>query len=608
MTGRGRRATFPDFPAEDAASDLATIAQMPDPRRFRVRVDGGGDLMVDLSSWSHPAFTAEIAPYLQEFVRRMGPTPIRRTIHCRVLDVQRFWRFMDETATTLGRIDDITVDVVDSYENWLEQNTPSQATVRRLISPFISLLRIAVEEQPDRFPHALATRLTWLSRGELVGSRPRNAYSGGEAGGLRQAASNQMAQATKRVLTGDLMPARRADIEACQVLHRYYDDVIGVLAREGWINTRNPVYWRLKGALWNRNLPGLPLEALHASLHLTYNDLIGFLVMLSLETGMEINCLKGLKADCLRNPSRGYVELEYRKRRARGSEWKRLRVRDGGSSTPGGIIRQAIRLTARARQYLGTDALWAFWNGHRLSDSAKIRASNVSIFVRSHRLVRDDGHPLHLELSRLRKTQKAERYLRTQGQLEDFAVGHTVAVAARHYADIPALRHIHERTIAEGLQDAIDVALKPTLVPPAMEDAARANPDSVGLPGPADQVGGLLDGEQDVWLASCGNFHTSPFGKQGEACPTPFWGCLECANAVITVRKLPALIAFDAFMADQRTVLDETSWAARFGRAHRRIVEQILPEFPPQAVAEARAIAEAAGPGLIYLPPEARAS
>lgn len=85
MTGRGRRATFPDLPVEDAASDLATIAQMPDPRRFRVRVDGGDDLMVDLSSWSHPAFTAAIAPYLQEFVRRMGPTPIRRTIHCRVL-------------------------------------------------------------------------------------------------------------------------------------------------------------------------------------------------------------------------------------------------------------------------------------------------------------------------------------------------------------------------------------------------------------------------------------------------------------------------------------------------------------------------------------------
>jgi hypothetical protein len=108
-------------------------------------------------------------------------------------------------------------------------------------------------------------------------------------------------------------------------------------------------------------------------------------------------------------------------------------------------------------------------------------------------------------------------------------------------------------------------------------------------------------------LASCGGFHASPFGASGEPCPTPFWGCLECANAVITARKLPALIAFDTFMTGQRAAMDADTWAARFGRPHRRIVEQILPAFPPQIVAEARAAAEAES-GLLYLPPEAYAS
>ena len=50
-------------------------------------------------------------------------------------------------------------------------------------------------------------------------------------------------------------------------------------------------------------------------------DLAAFLVLLSLETGMEMECLIRLKADCLRNPTKGYVEIEYHKRRARGSEW-----------------------------------------------------------------------------------------------------------------------------------------------------------------------------------------------------------------------------------------------------------------------------------------------
>jgi len=607
MSGRGRRVTFPDVHAQGAAADLARIVQTSDPRRFRVRVDGGGQLMVDLSSWPLPAFSAAIAPLLQELIRQMGPAPVRRTVYCKVLDLRRFWRFLDDTATAIGNIDDITVELIDRYENWLEQNTPSQAALRRLISPLIALLRLAVELTPNRLPQSLVNRLNWLGRGEFASSRPRNAYSTGVTAALRAAARRQIAEAAKGVLTGDAVPARRADIEACPSLHPYHDAVIDVLVREGWIGTRNPVFWRFKAALWNRKLPGLPLEALHGSLHLTRIDLVGFLVLLSLETGMEIECLKSLKADCLRNPSRGYIEIEYRKRRARGAQWKRLRVRDGGSSTPGGIIRQAIRLTARARQHLGTDALWAWWNGYGLS-GPKIGPRSVRAFVARHELVGDDGHPLHLELSRLRKTQKAERYLRTQGQLDDFAVGHTAAVAARHYANIPALRHVHERTIADALQDALESALKLTLLPPVMEEAARVRPEAAGLPVSAHQIPALLDGEQDVWLASCGDFHASPFGRPGEACPTPFWGCLDCANAVITARKLPALIAFDAFMIEQRAAMDADTWSARFGRAHRRIVEQILPEFPPPVVAEARVAAADAGPGLLYLPPEAHAS
>jgi len=81
----------------------------------------------------------------------------------------------------------------------------------------------------------------------------------------------------------------------------------------------------------------------------------------------------------------------------------------------------------------------------------------------------------------------------------------------------------------------------------------------------------LLSGEQDVWLASCSGFYSSPFAKSGEACPVPFWGCLECRNGVITSRKLPALMAFLDFVVDQRKVMTKADWQAKFGLAHRRI-------------------------------------
>jgi hypothetical protein len=87
----------------------------------------------------------------------------------------------------------------------------------------------------------------------------------------------------------------------------------------------------------------------------------------------------------------------------------------------------------------------------------------------------------------------------------------------------------------------------------------------------------------------------------------PFWGCLDCSNAVITSRKLPSLIAFLSFMVAQRESLHAMDWAAKFGRAHRRIAEQILPAFPPAVVAAAHSIA-ASQPGLLCLPPEASAA
>ena len=134
----------------------------------------------------------------------------------------------------------------------------------------------------------------------------------------------------------------------------------------------------------------------------------------------------------------------------------------------------------------------------------------------------------------------------------------------------------------------------------------RKAPAKADLPVPPVEVIAFLDGAQDLWLASCGGFYASPFGTKGQPCPVPFWGCLDCGNAVITSRKLPALIAFLMFMVAQRETLQAADWAAKFGRAHRRIAEQILPAFPVAVVAAARTVAESQA-GLLHLPPEASA-
>jgi len=360
-----------------------------------------------------------------------------------------------------------------------------------------------------------------------------------------------------------------------------------------------------------RRLPSRPLIAAgasnHARFYLTIVDIIGFTILLSLSTGMEMECIFELKADCLGNRARGFVDIAYFKRRAHGTEWKRLRVRDGGLTTPGGLIRLAIRLTERGRKRTGSDRLWVWGSLTGLMQGVASRGLIGSYFVREHGLVDEHGASLRLELSRLRKTYKAKWYARTGGQLEDFARGHSVDVAADHYADIPALRPLHEAAVVAAIEDAMRATelAEPRIIDPVQEARIRAGGDGDECPAAlgTEDVGSALDGGQDVWLAGCANFHDSPFGRPGEACPSPFWACLECRNAVITARKLPALIAFETFMAEQREALSLADWEARFGRAWRRIREQILPAFPKAVVASARATAASAD-DLIYLPAE----
>jgi hypothetical protein len=181
-----------------------------------------------------------------------------------------------------------------------------------------------------------------------------------------------------------------------------------------------------------------------------------------------------------------------------------------------------------------------------------------------------------------------------------FAVGHTPEIAARHYADIPSLRPLHEATIADAFSEVV-AAAGPIVLSPDTESRWREGAES---PAQTDDLSKLLDGDQDVWLAACSGFHNSPFAQTGSPCSQPFWGCLECRNAVITARKLPAILAFLGFIEDERAGLSAFDWSIKFGRAHARITQQILPAFSEDLIALARS--EAAREAL-YLPPEVRA-
>jgi hypothetical protein len=587
-----RRASFPEHVPDPGPAAASAIAA----RRFEVTL-AGRTATIDLTRLpGRVSLARSFAQALWQACQVGGPAGTVRTATSLVEAVHRFWRFLDATGSPVQALAEMRVATIEGFDAWMDESGLHPNNRLHLMGDVVVLLRLAAAGEPSRLSGEVSRRLFYVSTRPGVPPRPRDAYSDHVTAAMKAAARADVAVIIQRLRVA---PAKKCETR----IDRLEVAVFAEIDRAGFFAATGSHFRQLYAARQHAGLSNDGLsDRMHGSRHLLLDDLLALFVLLSLETGLEIEAIKALRADCLKNSSKGYVEIEYCKRRARHAEWKRLRVRDGSSGTPGGLLRLVFQWTAAARRHLGSEQLFTYFCRARLTDIVLPMQSARKIWVNRHGLRGDDGKTLGLCLSRLRKTHKAAWYRQTGGQLRRFAVGHTIEVAANHYGDIPALRPIHEATIAKAMMDAVEDALLPTVLTP---EALALPPGLQGLPEDMATDGHLgLTSEQDVWLASCSGFYSSPFAVLGEACPVPFWGCLECRNGVITARKLPALLAFLDFVVGQRKVLSEVDWQAKFGRAHHRIAAQILPQFSKTDLETARSLA-VAQPAQIYLPPEA---
>ena len=573
----------------------------PDPvlgLRFVIEARHGGTVLVDMTNLDPRPLAIAFASALRRSAALGGPIGAASVIKQYVNSYRRFFTWLSDEAGEVDGPEDMRAAHVEGFASALERGGMGAIYRHVTVSKIVNTLRAIEADRPDSITPDLHERLRYTMATSAERSTPRDAYSPFVARALRDAARTDVEAIFRRIGTED-----RTD-EGDPVIAGARADVEALIARNGAVRTDSVELRRLYFMRLRRGLPiSTLIDDLHRRHHLHVTDLPPLLVLLALDTGLEPECLKALTVDCLANPSAGTVELRYLKRRAGAAGHKSMRVRDGGLGTPGGLLRRLIEITTVARQHLPTDCLWVYHSVGGLHAGIRHPRERLDAWVARHRIVDEDGKPLHLLLSRLRKTHKALWYTKTEGYIARFAVGHTPEVAARHYADLPSLRPLHEATVADAFRDAV-VAAMPTILAPAAEKTLREAPEQAGPLMPPDAVGSILDGEQDLWLAACAGFHSSPFAEAGSPCQQPFWGCLHCPNAVITARKLPAIMAFLSFVEDQRQGLPGPDWMVKFGQVHARIVHQILPAFSDAVVAEARlrAVEE-----RFYLPPEARA-
>lgn len=496
------------------------------------------------------------------------------------------------------RLRDLTTDDLKAFEDRLLELSPDGRHAWGMSRNVARLLVAIDEEWPGRVPAAVRQRTRFQTL-PIPGVSPREPFSPYVADQLRRACLSDMKAVAARLHDGAELLARGVDPAAGG-----WDSVANVL----WAidASGGTLVARMLASKAHDRLPA-PFPEIAARLYPSGGDLLAFLVMLALQSGLPIECVASLRRDCLRNAAGATVQIDHEKWRAGPSPFRSKRYPDGGLRTPGGIVRAVLEVTERAARHSGSP--WLFVGsrlGHLGPPSFHHEAKRR--FVERHGLLDDAGGPLVLRLSRLRKTRMAEWAKEVKGDPEALArLGdHTLQVNWESYADVEAMRPIYEETIAAGLAHALDAAERATkarVLTAETEAGLRADvalaAESLGVT--EQEVPGVLDGGADTWLAACTGFERSPFGRPGEPCPEPFWGCLECPNAVIAERKLPAVLAALDAMVAERTGMSSEAWRAQFGRPFLRIVNDIVPAFGPGAWERARQAA-AGGSALRTLP------
>lgn len=545
----------------------------------------------------------------------------------------------------LRHVHEIDVAAHDAVEAWLfatYTNTVARDRLRWFQEPLRRL------DDDEKHP-ALAARLAYLTHRAKTPSQPRDAYSPRVRSALRKACLREMQAVVTRLTTeADRVLAAAQDPRAILDPADAKSGATGARrtrthgprARSapawerrsrGWLSPTH-VAWELTkrgpmslerlaersgyspGSLSNT---GVLRDAVR-SVFPTHADLIPFQLYIQLRTGMPPSSLHDLTTDCLEPTREGRANLRYYKGRAR-----RNIVYNVGTETladAGGAIKAVLAITARLREHVSPadqDKLWLHIHstnfGEVLTNGGGRGDFPYDAFVRRHGVTDDDGRPLRIVESRLRKSFKADVAEATGGRLDAIAQDNSRGVAAKHYGDIPALRPLHEQTMEEAAQDALMAAIAVTVVTAEDEVAlAQAEPPAQvrerGI-SPSRVLAVLQHPEEhDVFLSGCLNFFDSPFAKRpGDPCPVATWRCLECANAVVTKRHLPRLLRFANHLLRERDHLGEEVWRLKYGQAHELLHAGILPRFPEAAIDAARAIASA-DDDLRWLPPEMRSS
>lgn len=552
-----------------------------DPLRIRRTFTNGRVLSVSLRKFPIP----ELAEQFVELMRRelLADGSLNSPERARKLIVafRTFGSWLADVHPEIRGLGDIRSNHVDDYETHLYETLDhGKGLPYAYTSDLLQILRMA-EGQRWTSPELSERLLTGARRAITGANDPREPYSDYVAGQLLTAALAMIEGARHRiqVTAAGLLakPETPEEQVVASILRKLFAEGPDFTARNAKL--RYQLKW-IKGPRRYRHAIDI-LELLYP----TSQDSLAFIIAISLLTGIPMESIFELETDCIRNESKSYADIRYIKRRSGTEDYQSSRFPTTGGWTGPTLIKLILELTAEARKFTpGSEKSWLLLSvserprpGRPLLQRLAFAHQDCERFCRNHLILDDQGNRMHsFTMSRLRKTFKAQRYTENPTAAR-LAGDHTARIHDQHYANVEALRTLHERTIQEALQAALDGAMKSTVVT-VDKDEDAPNPETPPL--------------DDVWLAGCKDVKNSPYNEKGSSgpCRSPVWGCLACENAVITPSNLPSILAFLDHVVSMRQCLDLKSWVGRYGQVFGQITINILPHFSPEQVETAKSL------------------
>ena len=330
---------------------------------------------------------------------------------------------------------------------------------------------------------------------------------------------------------------------------------------------------------------------IYSHLYPLTEDLIPFIILLAKKTGRNESSILGLHRDCLQEINGRHI-LWYQKERG-GKRLYKKPIPNDGPFSPVGLIRTLQRITEPLVRFAPPDDQGKLFLGltvhaHMQEPTKAIDASYIKSqmnrdggWCAQHELVDEHGQPIRISLRRWRVYYITRRY-QSHGQLGKVSsdAAHTLSQTTVGYIHNDATKHIHERAIEDGINEARSLS-RPDIIPDNSTSDAAATLGVSEL-----QAERILRGAQDVFFASCKDFYNRPGGQADTPCDKP-WGCLMCPNAIITRHVLPRVLAFRNFIIQQRVELPLEDWDAKFASVWHVLTNDIVPKFSSDAIAEA---------------------